>query len=204
MAGRDHTGSAREMAEIVAIDANRLAQDRAALARALSAVAGGDRAAFEEVYRRTSAKLFGVCLRILPERQEAEEALQEAYISVWKRADTFDSAHGTAMTWLITIARNRAVDRLRRGGRIAAAPIEAADNIADPAPAAIDLIAASQDEKRLHHCLGTLSAGEAGFVRTAFLEGSSYSELATRASIPLGTVKSRIRRALVKLRACLQ
>lgn len=192
------------MAEIVAIDAERLAQDRAALARALSAVAGGDRAAFEDVYRRTSAKLFGVCLRILPERQEAEEALQEAYISVWRRADTFDAAHGTAMTWLMTIARNRAVDRLRRGGKIATAPIEAAEDVADPTPAATDLVARSQDEQRLHHCLGMLPAGEAGFVRTAFLEGSSYSELAARSGVPLGTVKSRMRRALAKLRLCLQ
>ena len=192
------------MAKTVAIDAGRTARDRAALADALHGVARGDRDAFEEVYRRTSAKLFGVCLRILAERHDAEEALQEAYMAVWRRADSFDADHGTAMTWLMTIAHNRSVDRLRRGGKVATAPISAADDVADPAPAATDLITASQDERRLHDCLGTLPAGEATFVRNAFLEGSSYSELAARTSVPLGTVKSRIRRALVKLRECLR
>ena len=93
--------------------------DAASLASALSRVADGDRAAFEGVYRRTSVKLFGVCLRILPVRQEAEEALQEAYLSVWRRAATFDPTRGSAMTWLITLTRNRAVDRLRRRESIA-------------------------------------------------------------------------------------
>ena len=180
------------------------ADDRTLLADALRRTAARDRAAFEEVYRRTSAKLFGVCLRILPERQEAEEALQEAYISIWRRADTFDAAHGTAMTWLMTIARNRAVDRLRRGGKVQTTPIEAADAISDTAPMAIDLAVASEEERRLHRCLATLGEPEASFVRIAFLEGSTYSELASRAAVPLGTVKSRIRRALIKLKACLQ
>jgi RNA polymerase sigma factor (sigma-70 family) len=173
------------------------------LAAALQKVAGGDRAAFEEVYRRTSAKLFGVCLRILPVRQEAEEALQEAYLSVWRRASSFDAARGTAMTWLITLTRNRAVDRLRAGGRIAAAPVELAEAMPDDAPLASALMEAGEDERRLAHCIGTLETGEAGLIRTAFFEGSTYAELATRAAIPLGTIKSRIRRALAKLRACL-
>ena len=176
---------------------------RTALARALAAIAAGDREAFEELYRRTSAKLFGVCLRILPERLEAEEALQEAYLSVWKRAESFDATQGTAMTWLISIARNRAVDRLRRTSKVATAPIELADEIADPTPDAAALAMASDDEQRLARCMGTLNPGDAQFVRTAFLEGSTYSELAARTSTPLGTVKSRIRRALIKLRECL-
>lgn len=177
--------------------------DAAALARTLEQVAAGDRTAFEEVYRRTSVKLFGVCLRILPTRQEAEEALQEAYLSVWRRANTFDAAKGSAMTWLITLTRNRAVDRLRSGGRIAAAPIELADEVPDPAPAASTLIEMSEDNRRLAYCLGTLASGDAQLIRTAFFEGSTYVELASRAAKPLGTIKSRIRRALLKLRDCL-
>jgi RNA polymerase sigma factor (sigma-70 family) len=177
--------------------------DAESLADALRRVAAGDRAAFAEVYRRTSVKLFGVCLRILPMRQEAEEALQEAYLSVWRRAGTFDAAKGSAMTWLITLTRNRAVDRLRSGGKIASAPIALADEVPDPAPAASTLLEMGEDQQRLSHCLGTLDGGDAQLIRTAFFEGSTYAELASRASTPLGTIKSRIRRALLKLRDCL-
>lgn len=177
--------------------------DAVGLAVALQRVATGDRSAFEEVYRRTSVKLFGVCLRILPVRQEAEEALQEAYISVWRRAGSFDASKGSAMTWLITLTRNRAVDRLRAGGKIASAPIELADDVADPAPATSTLLEIGEEERQLAHCLGMLEGDDARLIRTAFFEGSTYAELATRAATPLGTIKSRIRRALLKLRDCL-
>ena len=177
--------------------------DAASLAVTLRRVAEGDRAAFEEVYHRTSVKLFGVCLRILPVRQEAEEALQEAYLSVWRRAGSFDAAKGSAMTWLITLTRNRAVDRLRSGGKVATAPIELADEVPDPTPTASSMLESSEDERRLAHCLGTLEGGDAQLIRTAFFDGSTYAELATRAATPLGTIKSRIRRALLTLRECL-
>ncbi len=184
--------------------ANAANADAASLAATLQRVAAGDREAFEEVYRRTSVKLFGVCLRILPVRQEAEEALQEAYLSVWRKAGSFDASRGNAMTWLISLTRNRAVDRLRAGGKTVMAPIELAAEVPDPAPAASDLLEMGQDDQRLAHCIGTLDGGEAKLIRTAFFEGSTYAELATRAAIPLGTIKSRIRRALLKLRDCLQ
>ena len=177
--------------------------EAASLAMALTRVAGGDRAAFEEVYRRTSVKLFGVCLRILPVRQEAEEALQEAYLSVWRRANSFDATKGSAMTWLITLARNRAVDRLRSTSKLAAAPIGLADDIPDLTPAASTMLEINEDEQRLAYCIGTLDGGDARLIRTAFFEGSTYAELATRSATPLGTVKSRIRRALLRLRDCL-
>jgi RNA polymerase sigma factor (sigma-70 family) len=177
--------------------------DAAGLAAALSRAGQGDRIAFEEVYRRTSAKLFGVCLRILSVRHEAEEALQEVYISVWQRAGAFDPARGSAMTWLITLARNRAVDRLRSGARVPTAPIALADEVPDPTPSALMAIESSDDERRLAGCFDTLDERDARLVRTAFLEGSTYAELADRTSVPLGTIKSRIRRALIKLRDCL-
>lgn len=177
--------------------------DAASLAATLGRVADGDRVAFEDVYRRTSVKLFGVCLRILPVRQEAEEALQEAYLSVWRRAATFDATKGSAMTWLITLTRNRAVDRLRSASKIATAPIELAEEVPDPAPAASTLLEIGEDQQRLAHCLGTLDWGDAGLIRTAFFEGSTYAELASRAATPLGTIKSRVRRALLKLKDCL-
>lgn len=177
--------------------------DAASLAVTLERVADGDRSAFEEVYRRTAVKLFGVCLRILPMRQEAEEALQEAYLLVWRKAATFDATKGSAMTWLITLTRNRAVDRLRGAGRFVAGPIELADQVPDPAPAASTRLEISQDERRVAECIEMLGAGDAALIRTAFFEGATYADLAQRAAKPLGTIKSRIRRALLMLRDCL-
>lgn len=182
---------------------DRSAPDAAALAAALLRVADGDRAAFERLYRHSSAKLFGVCLRILGDRGQAEEVVQEVYLAVWRRAGSFDSARGSAMTWLATLARNRAIDRLRAGGRVASAPIELAEAVADPAPHAADLAEADEESRRVAACIAELERGEALLIRTAFVEGSTYAEIATRSATPLGTVKSRIRRALTKLRACL-
>lgn len=167
-------------------------------------VAEGDRAAFKELYRLTSAKLFGVCLRILPKREEAEEVLQDIYLTVWRRAASFDGERGTAMTWLITVARNRALDRLRGNGRVATRPIELAMTVADPEPLASVTMEMRDQGRRLADCLDALDEGDARLIRSSFLEGSTYSELAARAGIPLGTVKSRIRRALVKLRVSMQ
>ncbi|MBB3172981.1 RNA polymerase sigma-70 factor (ECF subfamily) [Endobacter medicaginis] len=173
---------------------------------ALRAVARGDRAAFEELYRLTSAQLFGVCLRILPARAEAEDVLQDAYLSIWRRAASFDAARGSAMAWLITLTRNRAIDRLRARGvaRETADATGLVETVVDPAPLASDLIETGQAQGRLAECLDQLETGDAGLIRTAFFEGLSYAGLAERIETPLGTVKSRIRRALLKLRACLQ
>ena len=173
------------------------------LERALEAVANGDRAAFEIVYQRTSVKLFGITLRILPERQEAEEVLQEVYLTVWQRAGAFDPARGTAMTWLITLARNRALDRLRATRRRPSDPIELADNTPDPDPDAEAQALAHDEATRIAWCLDRLDGDDARLIRTAFFEGASYAELAERAARPLGTIKSRIRRALIRLKDCL-
>ncbi|NNM77369.1 sigma-70 family RNA polymerase sigma factor [Sphingomonas sp. ID1715] len=176
---------------------------RERLALALSAVARGDRTAFHDVYRRTSAKLYGVCCRILGEGQDAEDALQEAYVNVWRRAERFDASRASPITWLAAIARNTAIDRLRARGTRTTAPIDEAADIADPAPSADALLEDAGEAERLHGCLAELADRDAALVRTAFLEGASYPELAARADEPLGTIKSRIRRALIKLRDCL-
>ena len=106
------------------------------LVEALGRVAQHDSTALREIYETTSAKLFGVCLRILGERAEAEDVLQEVYMIVWRRAATFDASRASPITWLATIARNRAIDRLRANpvGRLA--PMEAALQVADPSPSA--------------------------------------------------------------------
>jgi RNA polymerase sigma factor (sigma-70 family) len=187
---------------------NRMNADAARsteLAAALVRVAGGDRAALRLVYQDTSAKLFGVCLRILKDRSEAEDVLQDVYVTVWRKAASFDPGRASPITWMVAIARNRSIDRLRSraaGGRFE--PIEAADVVSDPAPAALERVEAAQQQQRLARCLEELEARHATAIRAAFLDGATYEQLAARMEVPLGTMKSWIRRALLKLRACLE
>jgi RNA polymerase sigma-70 factor (ECF subfamily) len=178
---------------------------RAQLAAALVRAGGGDRTALRVVYQDTSAKLFGICLRILNDRSEAEDVLQEVYVTVWRKAASFDPGRASPMTWLVAIARNRAIDRLRASAvRRRMEPIEAADAVGDPAPAAVDRVEMAQQHQRLADCLEELESRHAAAIRAAFLDGVTYEELATRMSVPLGTMKSWIRRGLLKLRACLE
>lgn len=177
---------------------------QAALVAALRAAAGGDRDALRNVFDRTSGKLMAICLRILNDRDEAEDVLQEVYVSVWTRAASFDPARASPVTWLATIARNRAIDRLRsRRSRGLAAPVEEALELADDRPDAFAAAAEREDGERIHHCLGTLEPRTQKLIRIAFFEGLSHSELATRLGEPLGTVKSWIRRGLQSLKKCL-
>jgi RNA polymerase sigma-70 factor, ECF subfamily len=176
---------------------------RERLAGALAAVATGDRRAFHLLYQRTSAKLYGICCRILGDGQDAEDALQEAYVNVWRRAERFDASRASPITWLAAVARNTAIDRLRARGSRTTAPLDDALEVADSAPLADAVLEGAGEAQRLHGCLGELPGRDAVLIRTAFLEGASYPELAERASEPLGTIKSRIRRALMKLRECL-
>ena len=171
---------------------------------AIDRVAEGSSAALGELYDRTAAKLFGICLRILKDRGEAEDALQEVYVSIWRRADSFDAARASPITWLATIARNRAVDRLRAAGRPRpAAPIEEASDVADSAADALTLLEAGEDRARLMNCVDELEARQSGAIRAAFFEGATYAELASRADVPLPTMKSWVRRGLIRLRECL-
>jgi RNA polymerase sigma factor (sigma-70 family) len=147
---------------------------RSQLAAALARVAGGDHAALRIVYQDTSAKLFGVCLRILKDRSEAEDVLQDVYVTVWRKAATFDSGRASPITWMVAIARNRAIDRLRvrgAGGRLQ--PIEAADAVSDPAPAAVERVELAQRHQRLARCLGELDARQLDSARVAETESLS-------------------------------
>src|SRR5437763_12242213 len=122
-----------------------IAANRSQLAAALARVAGGDRAALRIVYQDTSAKLFGVCLRILNDKSEAEDVLQDVYLTVWRKAASFDPTRASPITWLVAIARNRSIDRLRAvAGSRRMEPIETAGEVRDPAPAAVALVQAAQ------------------------------------------------------------
>ena len=182
-----------------------LEANRSLIAAALARIPAGDRAALQTVYRLTSAKLFGVALRILGERSEAEDVLQEVYVTVWRKAADFDAGRASPMTWLIAIARNKAIDRLRASRQSRRAePIEAAIDLADDAPGAESALASAQDRTRLYGCLGELAAREQAALRGAFFDGNTYEDLAERMKVPLGTMKSWIRRAMIKLKACLE
>ena len=161
-----------------------------------------DRAAFRTLYERTSAKLFGVVLRILRDRSEAEEAIQEIYVKVWQRADRYVAGSTSPISWLVAVARNHCLDRLR-ARRPVSADIDAALEVPDAGPSPERAVEDSDERGRIDHCLGTLEPDRAEAVRGAYLDGYSYEELATRYNVPLNTMRTWLRRSLLKLRECL-
>ncbi|TAM12445.1 MAG: sigma-70 family RNA polymerase sigma factor [Nevskiaceae bacterium] len=177
--------------------------ERNALARLLQRSGEHDQRAFASLYARTSPKLYGVCLRMLRERGEAEDALQNVYINVWRRADSYDAARASAMTWLITLTRNQCIDRLRQH-REAPVDTDVLETLVDPAPEPDASSEAGEQHQRLERCLQTLSPEQQSAVRAAFFTGATYNELAEHRSVPLATMKSWIRRSLIRLRNCLE
>lgn len=162
-----------------------------------------DRAAFDLLYRRTSAKLFGVCLRVLADRGEAEEALQEVFVKIWTKADRFAVSELSPISWLVAVARNHAIDRLR-ARRERPADIDAALDVPDGNPGPEAQAIASSERMRIHDCLEELEKDRAAAVRGAYLNADSYAELAERFSVPLNTMRTWLRRSLMKLKECLE
>ena len=162
-----------------------------------------DRGAFDLLYRHTSAKLFGVCLRVLNDRAEAEEALQEVFVKIWTKADRFAVCDLSPITWLVAIARHHAIDRIRMR-RPAGAELDAGLAIADPNPGPESLAVARSQKQRIDHCLDELEAERAAAVRGAYLDGLSYAELAENHKVPLNTMRTWLRRSLMKLRKCVE
>ncbi|MEP7185134.1 MAG: sigma-70 family RNA polymerase sigma factor [Rhodanobacter sp.] len=177
--------------------------ERDELNKLLQQTGANDQKAFAELYRRTSSKLFGVCLRMLRDRSEAEEVLQETYTTVWRRASSFDATKASAITWLVTLSRNKAIDRLRQHREELLDDPARMDETADERPTPIDDAETSQENQRLQGCLDELEPQQQSSVREAFFTGATYNELATRCQVPLGTMKSWIRRSLLQLRTCL-
>lgn len=173
------------------------------LAKLMASIAAGDRAAFRALYERTSAKLYGICLRLLGTEAEAQEVLQDAFVTVWRSAARFDPARASAITWLSVVARNKAIDRLRQR-RPEIEQIDAAADVPDDSPLATAVIEQEDDARRLAHCLEQLENRSRAMIRAAFFDGASYPELAEREGVPLGTMKSWIRRGLLRLRGCLE
>ncbi len=168
----------------------------------IARVALGDRAAFAALYDATSAKLFGICLRVLADRHEAEDALQEVFVRVWDKADRYAANGLSPMTWLITIARNIAIDRLRVR-KMPVETLEAVPDVADGGPTPEAAAIAASERARVAGCLDELEPDRAEAVRRAYLDGATYQELADRYAVPLNTMRTWLRRSLLKLRDCL-
>ncbi len=174
----------------------------AEIEKLLARMALGDRAAFTALYSATSAKLFGVALRVLNNRAEAEEVVQEAYIKIWHSANRYRVNGLSPMSWLITIARNQSIDRLRTR-RARHDGLDEAAEIPDARPGPEALAIAGSDRARIVGCMAKLEADRADAVRRAYVEGESYAELAERYSVPLNTIRTWLRRSLIKLKECL-
>lgn len=162
-----------------------------------------DRAAFDVLYRQTSAKLFGVCLRVLSDRSEAEEALQEVFVKIWTKADRFAVSDLSPISWLVAVARNHCIDRIR-ARKAPAAELDAAMEIADDAPTPEAAAVAAGEGGRIYACLDELEKDRAAAVRGAYLHGDSYADLAARFNVPLNTMRTWLRRSLMKLKDCLE
>jgi RNA polymerase sigma-70 factor (ECF subfamily) len=185
------------------------------LAPLMSRSALGDRAAFARLYDLTSGHLFAVVLRIQRDRALAEDLLQEVYVNVWRSVGSFDAAQSQPMTWLTSVARNKAIDSLRRAQ---AQPVmqsvhredddddrpDLDQQLADDSPGPADLLSQASDARRLDTCLKGLTASQRQSVALAFFDGLSHAEVAAHLHQPLGTVKSWVRRALLSLRECLE
>lgn len=174
------------------------------LTELLTAAARGERAAFAALYAETSPQLFAVALRILRRRDWAEDVLQEAYVSVWRRARDYDATKGSVFTWMTSIVRNRAIDMLRRDR--GTTPLDEApgrETWADPGPDPLSATLASAEARRVRGCLDTLEGKQREAIVVAYFEGLTQEELAQRLSAPLGTVKSWVRRGLLRLKECL-
>ena len=189
--------------------------DTRSLQALIAAAATGDQRAFAEVYQRTHTHLFGVAVRILGQGQAAEDALQEAYVSIWKNAAGYRSDMGgqaiQPMTWLIAIVRNKALDAFRARSRRRESALPESGDADDEdivasvnrAPSAMHLFEQAAESLRISACMETLDGSHRQSLALAYYQGLSHSEVAAQMGAPLGSVKAWIRRGLDKLKNCL-
>jgi RNA polymerase sigma-70 factor (ECF subfamily) len=180
------------------------------LADLLHACAQGRQTAFQALYREVSPQLFAVMVRILKRKDLAEEALQDALLSVWRNAGSYNADKGAPMTWLVSICRYRALDLLRREKREVSLDTGREDLDEEGQPvsdgeAVTDAVPLSKaEERKLEDCMGRLNGGQQQSLRLAYVEGCTHEEIAARVGSPVGTVKSWVRRGLESLKRCLE
>lgn len=193
MTGSSHTAEATAAAE----------PDR--LEKLLRRCALRDRAAFEELYRITSPNVLACLIAILRRRDIAEEALQEVFVRIWRRADQFDAYRGRALAWLVSIGRYHAIDLLRAGRSTVALSDATAARLDDPMAAlAFDTTESAMTGSALRRCLDQLTLEQRQCVVLAYSHGLTHDDIALHVDSPLGTVKSWVRRGLQSLRRCMR
>jgi RNA polymerase sigma-70 factor (ECF subfamily) len=169
----------------------------------LAAVARGDQAAFEQLYVATRAKLYGVVLRILKRHDLADEVVQESYVRVWRGAAQFDPKLSTPITWMVAIARNRAIDIVRKKVEVSIEEEPQAMETAADIPNPLAQRERSEELKRLLACMGKLEPERQRLVLLAYYGGWSREQLAAKLDKPVNTVKTWLRRSLLEIRECL-
>jgi RNA polymerase sigma factor (sigma-70 family) len=178
---------------------------RRVLEHVMGRVAAGDRAALDQLYAMTASKVLGVLVKMLRDRTVAEEVLQDTFVAVWRKAKQFDPSKSSPLTWQIAVARNLAIDRLRRERRFpTSVELPPDEELVSEEDNGLDLLLAQDNERMLGHCLGSLDADQQRAIRAAFFGGLTYEALAAQERLPLSTVKSRIRRGLARLRNCIE
>lgn len=165
----------------------------------------GNQSAFAELYELTSSKLFGVVLRIVHREDIAQDVLQEAYVKIWHNANAYHQDKGTVITWMISIARYRALDALRRRKHDAHHDdIDEAYDLSSDAPGPLQQSIVAFDSKRLGGCMKQLKDKQAESIQMAYFYGMTHEEIGANLDTPLGTVKSWIRRGLISLKECVE
>jgi RNA polymerase sigma-70 factor (ECF subfamily) len=169
----------------------------------LASVAKGDEAAFERLYEATRSKLFGVVLRILRRQDLAEQAVQEAYVTIWKSAGQFAPAMGAPMSWMVAIARNRAIDIARKSGEVSADDESILVEVASDIPAPLARREMTEELKQVLDCVGQLDPQRQKVILLAYYNGWSREQLADKFNAPLSTVRTWLRRSVIEIHACL-
>jgi RNA polymerase sigma-70 factor (ECF subfamily) len=169
----------------------------------LAAVAKGDQAAFERLYQATRAKLYGAALRILRRADLADEVIQETYLKVWNSAGQFDPAIASPITWMVAIARHRAIDLVRKKSDISLDQEPEAMQVPAESPDPLARRNSSEELRRLLACMGALDEERRRLVLLAYYSGLSRDQLAAKFDKPVNTIKTRLRRALLDIRECL-
>lgn len=183
---------------------SELAPDAQRLAELLARAGMADRKAFAELYALTRSKLFAVSLRIVRERHLAEEVLQDSFVNIWNHARDYASAKSAPMTWMTAIVRNRSLDIVRRTGWEIQDEDEVMTNMLEDGSTPLDdAFGVKRDAHSVHRCMDELEAEQRQSIALAFFHGLSHSELADHMKKPLGTVKTHIRRGLLRLKDCL-
>ncbi len=169
----------------------------------IAAVAKGDEDAFKRLYDATRAKLFGVVLRILRRQDLTEEVIQEAYVKIWNSAGQFNPGLASPITWMVSIARNRAIDVIRKKGEVSIEEEPAAMEVASDTLDPLARREMAEDLKRILECVGRLEPERQKLVLLAYYNGWSREQLAVKFDTPVNTVKTWLRRSMIEIRECL-